>query len=49
MFVVNQQTSRLQRIMQLFRAFVHRCLEVNTLFVTRHVPGLQSRIADALS
>ena len=47
--VVNNQTSRSERVMALVRAFTLRPLKFNILIQARHVPGIDNRIADALS
>lgn len=47
--IVNRQTSKSPKVMQLVRALVQHCLTINTQFIARHVPGVQNSIADALS
>ncbi|XP_053106618.1 uncharacterized protein LOC128325152 isoform X1 [Hemicordylus capensis] len=47
--VINRQTSRSPRVMNLVRAFVLACLSNNIQFIACHVPGVQNSLADALS
>ena len=47
--IINRQTSRCRKIMQLVRTLVIRCLELNIHFKAKHIPGVDNGIADALS
>ena len=47
--IVNTQSSKCPRIMNLVRFFVLKCLNNNVLFRARHIPGVKNDIADALS
>ena len=47
--VINRQTSRCHKIMQLVRKLVIRCLELNIHFKASHILGIDNGIADALS
>ena len=47
--VANKQSMPDTQVMKLFRAFICGCLWRNIVFRSRHVPGLQNDIADALS
>ena len=47
--IVNTQSSKCPRIMNLVRFFVLKCLNNNVSFRARHIPGVKNDIADALS
>ena len=47
--IVNNLTSRSERVMRLVRAFTLRALQFNIVVHARHVPGIDNSIADALS
>ena len=47
--MVNRQASRSERVMRLVRKYVLTCLEANILFCARYVPGVNNKVADALS
>ena len=47
--IINNLTSHSERVMALVRAFTLRALQFNVLVHARHVPGLENRVADALS
>ena len=47
--IINRQTSRCPKIMNLVRMLVIHCLRLNIHFRARHVPGLDNGIADSLS
>ena len=47
--IINSQSSRCDKIMQLVRKFVCRCLMHNIWFKAVHVPGVLNDIADSLS
>ena len=47
--IINSQSSRCDKIMQLVRNFVCRCLMHNIWFRAVHVPGVLNDIADSLS
>ena len=47
--IINHQTSRCRRIMQLAGTLVIRCLQLNIHFKASHIPGIDNGIADALS
>ena len=48
-YIVNNLSSRSERVMNLVRAFTLRALQFNVMVHARHVPGIDNRIADALS
>ena len=47
--IINNLTSRSERVMDLVRAFTLKALQNNVVVHARHVPGIDNRIADALS
>ena len=47
--IINKQTSKCPQIMKLLRNFVLQCLLYNVSFRSKHIPGAQNHIADALS
>ncbi len=47
--IVNRQTSKCSKIMQLVRFFVLQCFKFNVSFYANHIPGKCNNIADALS
>ena len=47
--IINSQSSRCDKIMQLVHNFVCRCLMHNIWFRAVHVPGVLNDIADSLS
>ena len=47
--VVNTLTARSQSVMRLVRAFTLCCLSYNIIFQSCHVPGVNNKLADALS
>ena len=48
-YIINNQSSRCDQIMQLVRNFVCHCLMHNIVFKAVHVPGVHNDIADSLS
>ncbi|KAJ1177987.1 hypothetical protein NDU88_003237 [Pleurodeles waltl] len=47
--MVNRQSAREARVLQLMHVFVLQCLRNDIFFRARHVPGINNDIADALS
>jgi len=47
--IINSQTSKCPRVMDLVRPFVLQCLKMNTVIRAQHVKGTDNCIADALS
>jgi len=47
--IINSQTSKCERVMDLVRPMVLRCLKLNTFIKAQHIPGVKNIIADALS
>ena len=47
-YIINNVTSHLKRVMILVRAFTLWALQCNVLVHARHILGLENRIADAL-
>ena len=47
--IINQQTSRCPRVMNLVRPLVLKCMELNTVIRAKHIKGEHNIIADALS
>ena len=46
---INKQTSRSKPVAHLIRIFVLQCLNINSVFRAKHVPGSLNEIADSLS
>ena len=47
--IINQQTSKCPRVMDLVRPLVLRCMELNTEIKAKHIRGVDNSIADAIS
>ena len=47
--IINNQTSKSDRVMVLVRAFTLQCLKLNIVFRAEHVPGSKNLITDSLS
>lgn len=47
--VINSLSSKSDCVMGLVRAFTLCCLQLNLLFLAKHVPGIENGVADALS
>ena len=47
--MINSQTSKCERVMDLVRPMVLRCLHLNAFIKAQHIPGVKNIIADALS
>lgn len=47
--IINCQTSKCPRVMDLVRPFVLKCLQINVLIRAQHIKGVNNTIADALS
>ena len=48
-YIINNLTSHSEWVMTLVRAFTLRALQFNILVQARHAPGIENRLADALS
>ncbi|KAM4771085.1 uncharacterized protein WCC33_002900 [Rhinophrynus dorsalis] len=48
-YAINQLSSGCQYVLALLRRLVWRCMRHNIRFTARHVPGVDNRLADALS
>lgn len=46
--IINHRSSRSHRVMMLLKVFVRQCLNFNIYFFSKHVPGVDNGIADAL-
>ena len=47
--VINKQTAKDTKMLELLRAMVLICLRNNILFWARHIPGVKNVLADSLS
>ena len=47
--VINSQTSKCERVMDLVHPMVLQCLKLNAFIKAQHIPGVKNIIADALS
>ena len=47
--IINQQTSKCPRVMDLVRPLVLRCMELNTKIKAKHIKGIDNSIADSIS
>ena len=47
--IINSQTSKCERVMDLVRSMVLRCLHLNAFIKAQHIPGVKNIIADSLS
>ena len=45
--MINQQTSKCPRVMDLVRPLVLRCMELNTEIKAKHIKGIVNSITDA--
>lgn len=49
MQMINFQSSRSIKVMQPVRHFILQCLEFNIVFIAKHVPGVNNKIANVFS
>ena len=47
--IINSQTSKCPRVMDLVRPFVLKCLQLNTVVRAKHIQGIHNTIADSIS
>ena len=47
--IINKQTSKCPRVMDLVRPLVLKCMELNTVIRAKHIKGVNNTIADAIS
>ena len=47
--IINQQTSKCPRVMDLVRPLVLHCMEINTEIKAQHIKGVDNSIADTIS
>jgi hypothetical protein len=47
--IINKQTSKCPRVMDLVRPLVLKCMKLNTIIKAKHIPGVKNIVADAIS
>ena len=47
--IINNQTCKCPRVMDLVRPLVLQCMRLNTTIKSKHIPGVKNTIADAIS
>ena len=47
--IINKQTCKCPRVMDLVRPLVLQCMRLNTIIKAKHIPGVKNIIADAIS
>ena len=47
--IINNQTCKCPRVMDLVRPLVLQCMRLNTIIKAKHIPGVKNTIADAIS